>query len=108
MLAYFSFSPGVHENHLFLGAVIALVYLPKDRGERWLRAFVVTMAILNPILFYGLDGNGFAYLKVPHDGSITPSVILLAMLAALVTGITGRSILTYAFVADRAISKEAQ
>jgi hypothetical protein len=64
------------------------------------------MAVLNPILFYGLDGNGLSYLKVPHDGSLTPSVMLLALLAALVTGITGRSVLAHAFVADRTVSKE--
>ena len=106
ILAYFAISPGVHENHLFLGAVVALVYAQECQEERSVCFFVIAMAILNPILFYGLDGNGLPGLKVPHDGSITLPVILLAALAALVTAMTGRSILAYAFGAERAAAKK--
>jgi hypothetical protein len=98
MLAYFSLNPGVHENHLFLAAVLALVYLQERPEELWLCVFVIVTAVLNPILFYGLDGQGLPYVDIPHNGSVTPYLILLATIAASMTIVTGRSVVR--FVAD--------
>jgi hypothetical protein len=92
MLAYFSLNPGVHENHLFLAAVLALVYLQERPEELWLCVFVIVTAVLNPILFYGLDGHGLPYVDIPHNGSVTPYLILLATIAASMTIVTGRSV----------------
>jgi hypothetical protein len=65
-LAYFTFNAGVHENHLFIAMIIALLLfaLPDRFRTGWSRtretmlAFgVVAFAHLNPLLFFGLRGG---------------------------------------------------
>ena len=65
-LAYFTFNAGVHENHLFIAMVIALVLatLPDDLRTGWSRTRELMLAVgiiafahLNPLLFFGWRGG---------------------------------------------------
>jgi len=72
-LCYFFFSPGVHENHLFVAALVLGVIAARDRS--WLKWFVVWAAIFNANItaYYGLDGvfrwtdPRWWLLGVPHS-----------------------------------------
>lgn len=62
--AYFMFNPGVHENHIYVGALLAL-------SSAWLAprawpqlACWVAFANLNQALFYGLSGAGLGFPRV--------------------------------------------
>ena len=57
-LAYFIFSTGVHENHLFLAGILAgiLYWLDKDHAPTFITWSLA--ANINLYLFYGVDGLG--------------------------------------------------
>jgi len=54
--AYFLLAAGVHENHLFLGALVAIALAWADPRYWWVAAVVAVSANLNMIAFYGFDG----------------------------------------------------
>lgn len=65
-LAYFTFNAGVHENHLFIAMVIALLIatMPERLRTGWSRgrevalaAGVIAFGHLNPLLFFGWRGG---------------------------------------------------
>lgn len=60
-LAYFVFNTGVHENHLFIPAILSLLLFWLDRTYLPLTVFCVAMNILNPFLFVGLIGQGMGF-----------------------------------------------
>jgi hypothetical protein len=75
-LSYFMFSPGVHENHLYGVAVLALSSAwIAPRAWPDLRPWVL-FASLNLLLFYGLDGAG---LRVSRVVGLDMSVPLAAL-----------------------------
>jgi hypothetical protein len=65
-LAYFTFNAGVHENHLFIAMIIALLLatIPEELRHGWSRTRELMLAIgvivfahLNPLLFFGWRGG---------------------------------------------------
>jgi hypothetical protein len=63
-LAYFILNTGVHENHLFYGALLAVVLWLTER-RYWLHALVCCLAAnVNLILFYGLSGDPPPFSRV--------------------------------------------
>ncbi len=82
-LAYFMFNPGVHENHIYVGALLALT-------SAWLapRAWPrlglwVVFANVNQVLFYGLTGTGLGVSRVAFglDTSVPLAAFALGVFA---------------------------
>ena len=59
-LSYFIFNTGVHENHLFLAAILAYVLVWIDKEYLYLLIYIVLMANFNLFLFYGISGTGIS------------------------------------------------
>lgn len=82
--AYFMFNPGVHENHIYVGALLALAsawIVPRE----WPRLRVwVAFASVNQALFYGLAGAGLGTSRVVFglDASLPLAAFALAAFAA--------------------------
>ena len=56
-MVYFTFNSGVHENHLFPAALVAMLFLPGDTTGRW-RAWLLMAALnVNMLVFYGIRGD---------------------------------------------------
>ena len=62
-LAYFTFNTGVHENHLFLVALLSIVLYWTSAGHLGLMVFAIAMSNINLLLFYGTDGNGLGFSR---------------------------------------------
>jgi hypothetical protein len=62
--AYYSFNPGVHENHLFLIAVLSIVLFWLNREHFMVMLILIVMSNINLVLFYGLDGTGLGFSRV--------------------------------------------
>jgi hypothetical protein len=63
-LAYFTFNVGVHENHLFVAALLAAALAWLEPGRR-LEMLVVTLIFnINMYTFYGSSGPGLAFDRV--------------------------------------------
>jgi hypothetical protein len=56
-LCYFMFNTGVHENHLFLVAVLAVVLYWREATWRVNAVILLLMTNINLFLFYGVDGQ---------------------------------------------------
>jgi Gpi18-like mannosyltransferase len=59
--AYFSLSTGVHENHLFVAAIVASWLFVCDARTRPVALFVMLMNNFNLVLFNGLTGEGLQH-----------------------------------------------
>ena len=63
-LAYFTFNPGVHENHLFVPAILAAA-LAFWAPERRLEMLIVALMFnINMYVFYGSSGPGLEFDRV--------------------------------------------
>lgn len=60
-LAYFVFNTGVHENHLFLAMILAMLLAWQDPNERATAVAITLFFHLNLFLFYGLDGGDYRF-----------------------------------------------
>jgi hypothetical protein len=78
--AYFIFSIGVHENHLFLATVLAVLAAALSPGKAWRAIFIVAASNLNLIAFYGFTGSPLPFSPVV---GIDVSIIFSAMNVAL-------------------------
>jgi hypothetical protein len=58
-LCYYTFNTGVHENHLFLVAILAVVLYWRDESWRVNAVILSLMANINLLVFYGSDGLHF-------------------------------------------------
>jgi hypothetical protein len=56
VLCYYTFNIGVHENHLFLVTVLAVILLWLDASYRSTAVLLILMSNINLFLFYGTDG----------------------------------------------------
>jgi hypothetical protein len=83
-LAYFVFSAGVHENHLFLASVLAIGLACVERGEKLVAWVMAIAANLNVLAFYGWYG----YV----DRSAVLGVDVTVLLAVGVCGALGMSV----------------
>ncbi|GAK51720.1 hypothetical protein U14_02965 [Candidatus Moduliflexus flocculans] len=63
-LSYFIFNIGVHENHLFLATILAIILLSENKKYFWLTMNVILMNNINLFLFYGSDGLGLRFNRV--------------------------------------------
>ena len=82
VMAYFAFNTGVHENHLFLAAILASIYASEVPRPSIACTLVLVLAIANPLIFYGFDGS---LLPSALGGAIGVSVPMaeLVILVAL-------------------------
>ncbi len=63
-LAYFIFNTGVHENHLFISTILAVILCFLNREHLMTSVFIVIMSNLNLFIFYGIDGKGLTFSRV--------------------------------------------
>jgi hypothetical protein len=63
-LSYFIFNIGVHENHLFVATILAVVAAALARDKRWRAVLIVGLSNLNLIAFYGFTGSPLAFSPV--------------------------------------------
>jgi len=63
-LAYFTFSAGVHENHLFVACLLATVLYALDKGQRTTFLVWTMVSNINLLLFYGLAGRELPFDRV--------------------------------------------
>jgi hypothetical protein len=78
--SYFIFSIGVHENHLFLGTVLAVLAAALLPGKAWRAVFIVAASNLNMIAFYGFTGSPLPFSPVV---GIDISIVFAAVNVAL-------------------------
>ncbi len=70
-LAYYTFNTGVHENHLFIAGILAVVLFWVAREHLLTAATVVLMSNLNLYLFYGASGAALGFSRVvPRAGDM--------------------------------------
>lgn len=84
-LSYFTFNPGVHENHLYVGMLLALACAWLAPAEWPMLAPWVVFENVNLVLFYGLDGTGL------HFGRVAAGLDLSVLLAAFELALFGWS-----------------
>jgi hypothetical protein len=63
-LLYFTVNTGVHENHLFYGALAGVLLVTVDPRFKAAAVYVVLAYNLNMILFFGLTGGGLGHSRV--------------------------------------------
>lgn len=63
-LAYFTFNTGVHENHLFVPAVLAVILFFLNREHLVTSAYILIMSNINLIIFFGIDGMELKFSRV--------------------------------------------
>lgn len=63
-MAYFIFNTGVHENHLFIPAVLAAILLYLNRDNMMMSLYIIIMSCVNLLIFYGIDGKGLGFSRV--------------------------------------------
>ena len=57
LFSYYIFNTGVHENHLFLGVILATILFWSHPSFRSTAVLIILISNLNLFLFYGVDGN---------------------------------------------------
>lgn len=86
-LSYFTLNAGVHENHLFLAAILGLILYWIDRRYAAVASGLVLLANMNLVMFYGIDGRGLTFDRVVGVDLTVPlsmiTVVLFGMLAIL-------------------------
>lgn len=91
-LAYFTFNTGVHENHLFVAALLSIVLYWATAGHFRLMVYALAMSNINLILFYGADGRGLGFSRA-IAGTVDVALVLavfnvgvfLALILAILT-----------------------
>jgi len=63
-LAYFTFNTGVHENHLFLAVILAVILFWINLEQLSVMLILVFMSNINLVLFYGIDGQELPFSRV--------------------------------------------
>jgi hypothetical protein len=84
-LAYFTFNTGVHENHLFLAVILALLLYWQEQMSAATTLSVTLLSNANLFLFYGLDGTGYPHsrLVLGVDLALVLSIGATALFLAL-------------------------
>ena len=82
-LTYFMWNTGVHQNHLFIGSLLYGLLVCFDKGYLGEYLFWEIYAVVNLVLFYGLDGA--SNFQVIYGINITPIVALLGMSGFVIT-----------------------
>ena len=63
-LSYFIFNTGVHENHLFMATILALILFFLNRDYFITSFFIIIMSNVNLLIFFGTDGRGLGFSRV--------------------------------------------
>jgi hypothetical protein len=63
-LAYFTFNTSVHENHLFLAAILSIILVWLNRERLWTMVIVLLMSNINLLLFFGITGRHLGFSRV--------------------------------------------
>jgi hypothetical protein len=79
-LCYFTFNKGVHENHLFLVAILAVVLYWREESWRTNAVILLLMANTNLFLFYGVDGDLHFPRRFPGGVDIALPLAILNVL----------------------------
>lgn len=101
-LAYFMFNTGVHENHLFLASILAIILFWIDRS--YLSAFVIwsLIANINLFIFYGVDGKGISLSRfLGVDFTFLFSIIIVLLFVAFFAKATGKKIFVRHLTRDK-------
>jgi hypothetical protein len=64
---YYLLAPGVHENHLLFVAPFCLFLRSSIKYENFASLYILFVALINPVIFYGLDGNSFIPRLILHQ-----------------------------------------
>jgi hypothetical protein len=83
-LAYFVINTGVHENHLFVPALLATLLIPLLPGQATIAAVIILLNDINMFIFYGLNGTGMGFSKNPAGVDVTIPLAILATLLLVV------------------------
>jgi hypothetical protein len=75
-LWYYGFNIGVHENHLFVPAILAAILYWKLPALRLPCLIIITMNSINLILFYGISGEGLGFSRVAGIDITVPVALL--------------------------------
>jgi hypothetical protein len=60
-LCYFTFNTGVHENHLYLACVLALLASAWGASSLFMALVMIALNTVNLLVFYGLSGSGLGF-----------------------------------------------
>jgi hypothetical protein len=82
-LVYFLISAGVHENHLFLGSLVAIALTWQNGRWWWVAATVALAANLNLLAFYGWTGFVTRRMVAGMDVTVWLAVAISAALGAV-------------------------
>ena len=63
-LAYFTFNTSVHENHLFIAAVLSVILVWLNRERLSTMVILLLMSNINLLLFFGITGGGLGFSRV--------------------------------------------
>ena len=74
-LAYFTFNIGVHENHLFIAAVLSIMLVMITKKHAVIAIIIISMSNINLIVFYGFDGTALKFSRV-MGGIIDMALVL--------------------------------
>jgi hypothetical protein len=74
-LAYFTFNTGVHENHLFLAAMLGVILFWLNRGHLSVMLILVLMSNVNLVLFFGIYGQELPFSRV-IGGAVDVALLL--------------------------------
>lgn len=77
-LAYFVFNTGVHENHLFIAAVLSVVLFWVNRKRVLIMLILILTNNMNLFLFYGIDGTGLKFNRTM--GGLVDAALLFAFI----------------------------
>jgi hypothetical protein len=80
-LLYFTFNTGVHENHLFLALLLAVLLTAINASYLSLTVFIALAMNINMLFFYGLDGR-FDFPRVIQN-TLDPTLLFALLNTAL-------------------------
>lgn len=63
-LSYFMFNTGVHENHLFIATILAVILFWINREHFSTMLTLLLISNINLFIFYGTDGAGLMFSRV--------------------------------------------
>jgi len=82
--AYFTLNTGVHENHLFIGMILAILLAWQNRKHLLTMLMVIMIENINLIVFNGLDGveNEFSRVVSGVDTALLIAIFNVLTFAA--------------------------
>ena len=91
-VGYYIFNTGVHENHLFMPAILGVLLLEFGRRRIFSGLYWAFALNLNLFVFYGWDGREIDYLSLPVTlliAGVNSAAYLVALSGVLREGGSG-------------------